>query len=85
MEKLAVGPEFASVIDIEAGVQENLRRIAKIKGGGVSDVTVCILDRPRHANLIKEVRDAAPGSGSSRTATSPARSPRPGRTPRWTC
>ncbi|GAB7050084.1 class II fructose-bisphosphatase [Catenuloplanes indicus] len=58
MEKLAVGPEYAAVIDIEAGVQENLRRIAKVKGGGVSDVTVCILDRPRHANLIKEVRDA---------------------------
>ncbi|MDR7280799.1 class II fructose-bisphosphatase [Catenuloplanes atrovinosus] len=58
MEKLAVGPEYADVIDIEAGVQENLRRIAKVKGGSVSDVTVCILDRPRHANLIKEVRDA---------------------------
>ncbi|GAB7043868.1 MULTISPECIES: class II fructose-bisphosphatase [Catenuloplanes] len=58
MEKLAVGPEYAAVIDIEAGVQENLRRIAKVKGGGVSDVTVCILDRPRHANLVKEVRHA---------------------------
>jgi fructose-1,6-bisphosphatase II len=58
MEKLAVGPEYASVIDIEAGVQENLRRIAKVKGGSVSDVEVCILDRPRHANLVKEVRDA---------------------------
>ncbi|MDP9797743.1 fructose-1,6-bisphosphatase II [Catenuloplanes nepalensis] len=58
MEKLAVGPEYAAVIDIEAGVQENLRRIAKVKGGGVSDVTVCILDRPRHADLVREVRDA---------------------------
>ncbi|MFI5843614.1 class II fructose-bisphosphatase [Catenuloplanes sp. NPDC051500] len=58
MEKLAVGPEYAAVIDIEAGVQENLRRIAKVKGGSVSDVEVCILDRPRHANLVKEVRDA---------------------------
>ena len=49
MEKIAVGPEAADVIDIEAGVAENLRRIAKVKHSGVSDVTVCILDRPRHA------------------------------------
>ncbi|GAA1787444.1 class II fructose-bisphosphatase [Luedemannella flava] len=58
MEKLAVGPEAAGVIDIEAGVKENLQRIAKVKHSSVSDVTVCILDRPRHAALIKEVRDA---------------------------
>jgi fructose-1,6-bisphosphatase II len=58
MEKLAVGPDCADVIDIDAGVQENLRRIAKVKKTGVSDVTVCILDRPRHAQLIDEVRQA---------------------------
>jgi fructose-1,6-bisphosphatase II len=56
MEKLAVGPDCADVIDIEAGVAENLRRIAKVKKSSVSDVTVCILDRPRHAQLVKEVR-----------------------------
>ncbi len=56
MEKLAVGPESAHVIDIEAGVEENLRRIAKVKHSGVSDVTVCILERPRHAELIQRVR-----------------------------
>jgi fructose-1,6-bisphosphatase II len=58
MEKLAVGPDCADVIDIEAGVAENLRRIARVKHSGVSDVTVCILDRPRHEALVKEVREA---------------------------
>ena len=57
MEKLAVGPDCAGVIDINAGVKENLRRIAKVKKTGVSDVTVCILDRPRHSRLIQEVRE----------------------------
>ncbi len=56
MEKLAVGPDCADVIDIEAGVEENLRRIAKVKRSGISDVTVCILERPRHAELIQRVR-----------------------------
>src|SRR5689334_12447583 len=56
MEKLAVGPDCADVIDINAGVEENLRRIAKVKKSGISDVTVCILDRPRHEELIKQVR-----------------------------
>src|SRR5262245_17274771 len=58
MEKLAVGPEAAGVVDIEAGATENLRRIAKVKHSAISDVTVCILDRPRHADLVREVRDA---------------------------
>jgi fructose-1,6-bisphosphatase II len=56
MDKLAVGPDCADVIDITAGIEENLRRIAKVKRSGVSDVTVCILDRPRHAELIQRVR-----------------------------
>jgi fructose-1,6-bisphosphatase II len=56
MEKLAVGADCAHVIDINAGVKENLRRIAKVKNSGVSDVTVCILDRPRHEDLVREVR-----------------------------
>ncbi|WP_144122222.1 class II fructose-bisphosphatase [Catellatospora sichuanensis] len=58
MEKLVVGAEAADVIDITAGWTENLRRIAKAKRVRVSDLTVCILDRPRHADLIREVRDA---------------------------
>jgi len=58
MEKLAVGPEAADVIDITAPVAENIRRVAKAKHSDVSDVTVCILDRERHAGLVKEVREA---------------------------
>src|SRR4051812_23670178 len=58
MEKIAVGPDCADVIDINAGTQENLRRIAKAKRSSISDVTVCILDRPRHAALVDEVRAA---------------------------
>jgi fructose-1,6-bisphosphatase II len=58
MEKLAVGPDCADVIDIDAGIMENLRRIAKVKNSSVSDVNVCILDRPRHAELVREVRQS---------------------------
>ncbi|HVV10957.1 class II fructose-bisphosphatase [Amycolatopsis sp.] len=58
MEKLAVGPEAAGAIDLSAPIAENIRRVAKAKHSGVSDVTVCILDRPRHEQIIKEVRDA---------------------------
>ncbi|MEN3305859.1 MAG: fructose,6-bisphosphatase [Micromonosporaceae bacterium] len=58
MEKLAVGSDCADVIDINAGVAENLRRVAAVKKSGMSDVTVCVLDRPRHAGLIREVREA---------------------------
>ena len=58
MEKLAVGPEAADVIDITAPVAENIRRVAKAKHVDVEDVTVCILDRPRHADLVREIREA---------------------------
>src|SRR5256884_6688413 len=58
MEKLAVGPEAADVIDITAPVEENIRRVAKAKHSDVSDVNVCILDRERHESLIHEVREA---------------------------
>src|SRR5689334_18785617 len=57
MEKLAVGPEASDVIDINAPVKENLSRIAKAKRSHISDVTVCILDRPRHEQLVRDVRD----------------------------
>src|SRR5262249_52116302 len=56
MEKLAVGPEAGDVIDINAPVAENLRRIAKAKRSHISDVTVCILDRPRHERLVRHER-----------------------------
>ena len=48
MEKLAVGREFAAVVDFEAPIEDNLRRIAQAKGSDVTELTVCILDRPRH-------------------------------------
>jgi fructose-1,6-bisphosphatase II len=58
MEKIAVGPEAAGVIDIDAPATANLKWIAKAKGESVSDITVVILERPRHDALIKEVREA---------------------------
>lgn len=56
MHKIAVGPAARDVIDIEAPVEENLRRIAKAKGVPVENLTVVVLDRPRHAPLIAEIR-----------------------------
>jgi fructose-1,6-bisphosphatase II len=56
MEKLAVGPEAADVIDITKPVAENIRNVAKAKHVDVTDVTVCVLDRPRHHALVKEIR-----------------------------
>lgn len=57
MEKIAVGPDYADAIDITAPVAENIARIAKIKKGSSSDVTVCVLDRPRHLELMQQIRD----------------------------
>jgi fructose-1,6-bisphosphatase II len=56
MEKIAVGPEAVGSIDITATPSQNLRWIAKAKRESVRDLTVVILDRPRHADLIDEVR-----------------------------
>ena len=58
MEKLVVGPECADVIDINAPIRTNLNAIARAKGEKVADLTVCILDRPRHEALVDEVRSA---------------------------
>ncbi|HEV8063300.1 MAG TPA: class II fructose-bisphosphatase [Acidimicrobiales bacterium] len=58
MEKLAVGPDAAGSIDLDASPTENLRAIAAAKGQSVRDLTVVILDRERHAELIAEVREA---------------------------
>jgi fructose-1,6-bisphosphatase II len=56
MDKIAVGPEAVGAIDITATPTQNLRWIAKAKGEEVRDLTVIILDRPRHADLIDEIR-----------------------------
>ncbi len=58
MNKIAVGPEAAGSIDILASPSQNLRWIAKAKRCSVSDLTVCILDRDRHQDLIAECRRA---------------------------
>jgi fructose-1,6-bisphosphatase II len=58
MEKLAVGHDAADVIDFEAPLSRNLRAIAKAKGADVNDLTVAILDRPRHEALVAEIREA---------------------------
>jgi fructose-1,6-bisphosphatase II len=56
MDKIACGPEAAAEIDIEAPPAENVRRVARAKGIEPSDVTVVVLDRPRHERLISELR-----------------------------
>jgi fructose-1,6-bisphosphatase II len=57
MEKLAAPPEAAELVDIRLPVGENIERVAKAKGVETRDVTVCILDRPRHEQLVRDVRD----------------------------
>ncbi|CQR62122.1 class II fructose-bisphosphatase [Streptomyces leeuwenhoekii] len=56
MDKLVTGPEAADFVDIDAPVAVNIRRVAKAKRSTPEDVTVCILDRPRHQELIDQVR-----------------------------
>jgi fructose-1,6-bisphosphatase II len=58
MTKIAVGPDAKGVIDITATATQNLHWIAKAKRESVRDLTVVILDRPRHQELIEEVRSA---------------------------
>jgi len=58
MEKIVCGPEAAGKIDITAPVKENLRVVAQAKGVPIEDVTVMVLDRPRHDQLSKEIREA---------------------------
>ncbi|HET7683507.1 MAG TPA: class II fructose-bisphosphatase [Marmoricola sp.] len=56
MEKLATGPEAADVVDIRYPVSENIHQVAKAKGSAPEDVTVVLLDRPRHEELVHEIR-----------------------------
>ncbi|HEX4816246.1 MAG TPA: class II fructose-bisphosphatase [Nonomuraea sp.] len=57
MEKLVTGPEAADVVDIEAPVSANINAVARAKHCSASDVTVVVLDRPRHERLVKEIRE----------------------------
>jgi fructose-1,6-bisphosphatase II len=58
MNKIAVGPEAKGKINIEWSITENLKAIAKAKGREVEDLTIIILDRPRHDDMIAEIRKA---------------------------
>jgi fructose-1,6-bisphosphatase II len=58
MEKIAVGPAMKHVIDINAPIVVNLDRIARVREAHIDDLTVVILDRPRHQDIIRQVREA---------------------------
>jgi len=58
MEKIAVGAEAVDLIDLDAPVKTNLEAVAKARGEQVKDVTAVILDRDRHADLIRQCREA---------------------------
>lgn len=57
MDKIAVGPKAKGCVDINAPVEENLKNVAEALNKDISDLTVTMLDRPRHKDLIKKVRD----------------------------
>ena len=57
MDKIAVGPGYAkAVVDLDASPADNVRSLAKAKGVDPSDITACVLDRPRHAGIIDSLR-----------------------------
>src|SRR5689334_19524338 len=58
MEKLAAGPQFADLLDLDRPLPETLQLIAERKGGAIGDVMVIMLDRPRHEEKLKEIREA---------------------------
>ena len=58
MNKIVTGPEAAHFIDLDASTAQNIQAVAKAKNLAVSDITVVVLNRPRHEQLIKEIRAA---------------------------
>jgi fructose-1,6-bisphosphatase II / sedoheptulose-1,7-bisphosphatase len=63
MRKIAVGPGYPEgIIDLDRPVPDVLNDMARVKGCPVSEITACILDRPRHADIIAEVRKAGAGA-----------------------
>jgi fructose-1,6-bisphosphatase II len=56
MNKMAVGPQAKGAISLEAPVKDNLRRVARALGKDLNDLVVIVLDRPRHADLLKDIR-----------------------------
>ena len=62
MEKVAIGPGYeAGLVSLDFSVAENLNRLAEAKGVPVREITACVLDRPRHAKLIADIRAAGAG------------------------
>jgi fructose-1,6-bisphosphatase II len=62
MSKIVTGAEGIGVVDIRQPIGENIRALAKAKGKPVGDITVAVLDRPRHAQLIEDIRAAGAGT-----------------------
>lgn len=62
MKKIVTGSEGIGVVDIRQPIGENIRALAKAKGKPVSEMTIAVLDRPRHAELIEEIRAAGAGT-----------------------
>jgi fructose-1,6-bisphosphatase II len=58
MDKIATGPESAEAVSIDASATDNVRAVAEAKGVSVSEVAVVVLDRPRHEELVAELREA---------------------------
>ncbi len=58
MQKIAVGPEARNVVDLDAPVADNLMNIAKARGKDIHDLVVFVLDKPRHKQLIADIREA---------------------------
>ena len=59
MEKIAIGPGYpAGTVDLDMSAAENVRSLASAKGASVSEIVACVLDRPRHAALIEDLRSA---------------------------
>lgn len=58
MEKMVVGPEAADYVDLRLPVKQNITLVAKALGKPVNQVTVCVLERPRHEGLVREIREA---------------------------
>lgn len=85
MNKIAVGPEAKGAIDIDASVEWNIKSVANAKGIEVGDLTVVVLDRPRHADLIGEIRAAGAKIRLISDGDVAAPSPRPATTPPSTC
>jgi fructose-1,6-bisphosphatase II len=62
MDKLVTGVEGVGVVDIRLPIAENIRLLAKAKGKSVNEMIIAVLDRPRHAALIQEIREAGAGT-----------------------